>query len=92
MNERIEGSFEKYPFTFKDVSAFSDHISKPFKAVIQNGQIKQVFIRDDEPDWSINLKKSFLNLLQLTFEHDNHSHASSDADFYTVSEVRHKNY
>ncbi|CAG2163742.1 unnamed protein product, partial [Oppiella nova] len=51
VNQQIDGLFEKNPFTFKDVKAFSDHISKPFKAVVLNGQIRQIYIGEDEPEW-----------------------------------------
>jgi hypothetical protein len=43
-NELLDGEFFKYPFTFKDVPAFSDEISKPFKVTIEKGRIAQFYI------------------------------------------------
>lgn len=94
VNARIDGPFEKYPFEFKEVPAFIESVSKPFKAVIQNGHVKQFYISDDEPDWSINLKKGFLNVFELDIYHDSHhdpthAHIHPDVDTFTVSEVSH---
>ena len=85
----IPGQFEKYPFDFKELPSFSEHVTKPFKVNFDHGLVNQFYISDDEPDWSVDLKKSFLNLLQLCTDHSarEHTHAAEDQDYYVISEV-----
>ena len=89
VNDLIPGQFEKYPFDFKELASFSEQVTKPFKVNFDHGLVNQFYISDDEPDWSVDLKKSFLNLLQLCVDHSarEHTHAVEDQDYYVLSEV-----
>ena len=41
------------------------HLRKPVKFVYTNGMVQRVFALPDDPDWSVNMKKGILNMLQV---------------------------
>ena len=60
-------------------------LKKPVKFVYSNGLVKQVFAEADDLDWSVNLKKGIINLLQVDVLGKDRE--TGLKDFFTKEEV-----
>ena len=73
------------------LSEFSSRVSrpmlkKPLKFVYINGLVQQVFAETDDPEWSVNLKKGILNMLQVDVLGKDRE--TGLKDFFTKEEVK----
>ena len=72
------------------LSEFSNRVSrpmlrKPVKFVYSNGLVQQVFAEADDPDWSVNMKKGIINMVQVDVQGKDSE--TGLKDFFTKEEV-----
>ena len=61
--KNMSGVDERYSEFSNKISR--PHLRKPVKFVYTNGMVQRVFALPDDPDWSVNMKKGILNMLQI---------------------------
>ena len=76
--------------TNERLSEFSNLVSrpmlkKPVKFVYSSGVVQQVFAEADDLDWSVNLKKGIINMLQVDVLGQDRE--TGLKDFFTKEEV-----
>ncbi|XP_035657366.1 vitellogenin-like [Branchiostoma floridae] len=65
--ERSEKSFSR-EVPEEDMRELLKHIEKVIKFRYEEGDVKDIEARKDEPQWSVNFKRGILHLLQLTMD------------------------
>ena len=82
--KNMSGVNERY----SDFSSRVSHpmLKKPVKFVYTNGLVQQVFAEADDPDWSVNMKKGIINMLQVDVQGKDSE--TGLKDFFTKEEVR----
>ena len=61
------------------------HLMKPIKFGYTNGLVQQVFAPEDDPTWSVNMKKGILNMLSVDVQGKDQE--TGLKDFFNKEEV-----
>ncbi|KAG1684715.1 SET domain-containing protein 4 [Nymphon striatum] len=70
INEQIH-SFRGRTGEFRAQLDYSQNLSKPFKVVYKDGLVREVYVQRNETEWSLNVKKSILNVLNVNLQREN---------------------
>lgn len=90
--------YDEIPMTYAPIAGpytfIKEALTKPVRVHIEKGLVKSFDVYPEDPEWSVNVKRSILSLFQLDFDRVNTVRASQsnylkpeeDADFYRVME------
>lgn len=77
LNEQVH-SFKGRQGDFRPQLEYNSQLSKPFKALYEDGVVGTLYVDKNDAEWIVNFKKAIVAMFNVNLQHKNHMHVFKD--------------